>query len=175
MDSTFNWAVLIAAIIAAVASVFSIYFSYQSSRKSTYINTITSERLRWMGELRDSVSRLCGLTYHWAITPDIVPTEKQNILKEIDRLRMLVKLQLTPDEPKHEEIKALVDGIPENTDPSKHDVLMKMIEELTEKTRLLLRDTWREVKKEAGEEEITKVERLKSWILNVYKKVLSTK
>jgi len=102
-------ATLITAVIAAVLSLLSVYFSYQSNKKTTFINTITTERIKWMSEIRENVSKLCSNTYRLSVRRDI--SNRQEKLTEVDRLIGHIRLLLNPKE--HEEILKLLDGIPE--------------------------------------------------------------
>jgi hypothetical protein len=163
MFENVNWATFIAASGAVIVGIISIFISYHLNRKTNFINVVTSERIRWMGNLRESISTLCGLTYHWTIT-QIDPVENQQILKEIDRLRMLVKLQLNPYEPEHKDIINLVDEIPNFTCPKQKDELHKILNEIVTKNQSLLKDVWELVKKEAKEGDLTKEQEVYPWM-----------
>jgi hypothetical protein len=73
------------------------------------------------------------------------------VLKEIDKLRHLIRLQLNPDpESKLErKIEDLIETIPELTDKSKRIQLKDSLNELIKTTQLLLKEEWEKVKAEA--------------------------
>lgn len=50
--------------ITAVAAVFGLFFSYQASRKSSYINTITVERIKWLNKLKELVAEFVSCCYN---------------------------------------------------------------------------------------------------------------
>jgi hypothetical protein len=103
-----------------------------------------------MNELRSSVSDLCSLTYHWSIT-EVGDDENQQIIKEIDRLMALIKLLLNPKKDKHKEILGLVGSIRKNASKENVDKLLKITDNISDKTQELLSYEWKEVKKEAIE------------------------
>lgn len=95
----------IAAILAVVVSVFSIWNAYRIHKKTSFINIVTSERVKRIDKLRGNISSFCGLSYHWALTnKNIEPQKNQEIVEEFDKLRSLIKLQLNPKEEEYESI-----------------------------------------------------------------------
>jgi hypothetical protein len=83
-----------AAIIAAV-------ISYIISRRSLYVNSVTVERTKWIGELRTNIARLSGqiLTINQKQIVDRsfgMSSQFHEYQEEIHRLTSLVKLQLNP-------------------------------------------------------------------------------
>jgi len=122
-----------------------------NNRRTTYINTITSERIKWLEQLRQDISRFVGLTHTWHMS-ELGP--KSDVLKEIDKLRYLIRLRLNPD-PKanlERDIEKLLKEIPELTDISRRDELLKALDTLTETSQLLFKNVWEKIKKEAGED-----------------------
>ena len=54
--------------------------NYRSSRRTTFINTVTSERVKWIDKLRESISTFCGTAYYWRFsTLKGSPEEKQKM------------------------------------------------------------------------------------------------
>ncbi len=162
MPTTFDWT-LVAAVIAAVVSAVSAYFSYQSSKKTTFINTITSERLRWMEELRRTVAKICGLIYHWNLTGKDTP-QRNEIIKEVDDLMQLVKLQLNPDKTEHKEILDLIKESLNYTDTDRIEKLAEHLDKIIESSQTLLNYEWERVKREAREGELSRKETINSWL-----------
>jgi len=75
--------------------------------------------------------------------------EKNKIIKEIDRLRYLIKLQLNNSADIDKEIISLVDKIVDLTDPKKSDELTQTLNTLVLKTQTLLKFEWERVKEES--------------------------
>jgi hypothetical protein len=130
--------------------VWNIYQNYQNTRRTSFINTVTSERVKWIAHVRETISRFCGLTYHWAVSPQLQGTSGgEDVLREIDTLRHLIPLQLNPDGELERDIVRLVVEIPHATDPKKTDLLWELLDKLILKTQLMLKEEWEKVKDEA--------------------------
>ena len=124
------------------------------SRKTAFINTVTSERVKWINKLRENVSEFCGLTHHWVQT-DLSETEANSTLKEIDKLRIYIKLQLNRDDPVDQDLIRIIDKIPEYTHESQKEKLKELINAAVVSTQNLLKVEWERVKLEAKRGEIT--------------------
>ena len=70
-------------------------------------------------------------------------------MKEIDRLRHVIRLRLNPDDTPDRKIAALVKRIPELTHESKREELLTVLESLTVATQEMLKDEWEKVKAES--------------------------
>lgn len=137
-------------LLTLVLGAWNAYQNHQNTRRTSFINTVTSERVKWIAHLRETISRFCGLTYHWALSPQLQGTAgAEEILREIDYLRHLIPLQLNPDGPREQAIVRLIDQIPDATDPNKLGVLWGLLDELIRTTQLMLKDEWEKVKDEA--------------------------
>jgi hypothetical protein len=85
---------LAAAVVAGVVS-------YVISRRSTYINSVTVERTKWIGELRANIARLSGqiltINQKQVFDRSFAQSPQFHQYQEgIHRLTSLIKLQLNP-------------------------------------------------------------------------------
>lgn len=81
--------------------------------KTHFVGTITGERIEWLEKLRVDISRFSGLTSFWVKSFKGIDDEySRDILKEIDILRVMIKLRLNPKGKHDKEIIKLVDIIP---------------------------------------------------------------
>jgi len=126
--------------------VWNIINNYHIGKKTAYINTVTSERVKWIGKVRDNISTFCGLSHHWTLTQEISQEKRQEILEKLDKLRWEIKLQLNPYEKIYSKIAEQIDKIP---DLSSHDEVATSIAELIKVSQTLLKDEWEKVKEEA--------------------------
>jgi endo-1,4-beta-D-glucanase Y len=133
-------------LISLVNIVYNIYIN----RRTTYINSVTSERVKWINALRENVSKYAGLTYNWVIS-DIEEgsEESKKILKEIDQLRILIQLQINPNEDLGKSIISCIDTISTHTHESQKEVLKKDLKGLVSDVQNLLKEEWDKVKDEA--------------------------
>jgi hypothetical protein len=79
----------IAAITALLTSIYSVYHS----RKTTYINAVTTSRLKYIENLRSYISEFCGLLLHTSNTK-LEENEIKKISERTDVLRFTIKLHL---------------------------------------------------------------------------------
>ncbi len=138
-------------ILTFIIGLWNIVMNYRQSRRTTFINTVTSERVKWIKTLRQNISTFCGLTYNWCYSNLRNKPEEREVLKQIDKLRHLIRLQLNPDpESKLErKIEDLIKTIPELTDTSKRYELKDSLNELIQTTQQLLKEEWETVKAES--------------------------
>jgi hypothetical protein len=160
---------IIGIVMTFIVSAFSLYIGVRNSKKTLFINSVTSSRIKWIDTIRNNISEFCGLTYHYAITP-IESKEKQQIVEKIDKLRFLIKLQLNRGDNFDKKILAKIDIIPNLTDSITTDDLKKEIDELIELTQDLLKLEWEGVKQESMKGILPKSEKDE-----MYEKYLKTK
>jgi hypothetical protein len=91
----------LAAIITAAAAIIAAFVSYAISRRSTYINSVTVERTKWIGELRSNIAKLSGhvlsINQRQFFDRDFGQSSQfREYEQEIHRLTSLIKLQLNP-------------------------------------------------------------------------------
>jgi len=80
---------LVTALTALLTGIYSIYHS----RKTTFINAITTTRLKYIETLRSYISEFCGLILYTSHTKIDEPTKKE-INEKLDKLRFTIKLHL---------------------------------------------------------------------------------
>ena len=61
---TKDWLSLIAVLATLVVAAINLVYNLANTRRTAYVNTVTSSRMKWIDSLRDKVSRFIGLTYH---------------------------------------------------------------------------------------------------------------
>jgi len=122
--------------------------NYRSSKRTSFINTVTTERVKWIERLRNNISSFVGLTHTWGRSK-LECKDEFDVLKKIDNLRYLIRLQLNPNGKHDKKIEELIALIPNLTDPSEDENLEQAKKELIENTQLLLKEEWDKVKLES--------------------------
>ena len=141
-------------VVTTAIGIWNAINHYRTNKKTAFINTVTSERVKWLDKLRDNISRFCGLTHAWTRSK-IQDTPKEiEILSEIDTVRYLIRLQLNPKfengQPNvDKQIEDLIAEIPNLTDDRRRDELDAAINRLIETSQSLLKVEWEKVKSEA--------------------------
>jgi hypothetical protein len=124
--------------------------NHRNAQRTSFINTVTSERVKWIAHVRETISGFCGLTYHWSASSGLQGSpEARELLREIDLLRYLIRLQLNPNGKVEQEIEKLIEQIPKATDPRKVDELRNLLTELVTTTQRMLKEEWDKVKDES--------------------------
>jgi hypothetical protein len=137
-------------IIATFAlGLWNIAKNYRSSQKTTFINTVTAERIKWMEKLRNNISEFCGLTYTWCMSDTEDEKRSSESFEKIDRLRHLIRLQLNYKDDNDRKIEQLILEIPELTHTIKREELKLKLNELIIESQKLLKSEWERVKNES--------------------------
>jgi predicted Co/Zn/Cd cation transporter (cation efflux family) len=76
--------------------VWNLVINYRNTRRANFINTVTAQRVKWIEQLRQDISAYAGLTHTWCLSGLEGKPEEGEILKEIDRLRRVIRLRLNP-------------------------------------------------------------------------------
>jgi len=147
--------------VTLVLGIGNIIFNFITSRKRSFINTVTSERIKWIANLRKDISNFCGLTLHYSLKSIDNSNKEQEVIEEIDRLRYKIKLQLNPNEEESISIIKLIDEIPSLTDRLTIDKLINdelriKLDILTSNTQVLLKKEWDKVKAESKKGDLRK-------------------
>jgi hypothetical protein len=126
--------------------------NYRSSQRTSFINTVTSERVKWIEKLRQSISSFCGAVHYWRFSTTRGGAEERQKIEEIDILRHLIVLQLSPTGTIDRDIQALVGKLVsitgEHIEMSPRD-FREILDQLTKKTQELLKAEWEKVKAES--------------------------
>lgn len=143
-------------LLTFIVGVWNLLNNYKISRKTTFINTVTAERVKWIEQLRQDISSFSGLTHTWCFSELKGKPEENEVLKEVDRLRHVIRLRLNPEGEHDQKIEELIRRIPKLTHISNREELGQALEELTVTTQLLLKNEWEKVKEEAKAGDLAK-------------------
>ena len=139
----------LAIIVTLGLGVWNLIQTHRATRKASFINTVTSQRVLWIEQMRQDVSKFVGLTHTWAMSELEGSDSETDVIKEIDRLRYVIRLRLNPDDTPDRKIASLIKQIPKLTHESKRDELLTALEKLTTETQNMLKDEWEKVKQES--------------------------
>jgi hypothetical protein len=139
-------------VVTLLLGIYNAIQNYRNSKRTSFINTVTSERVKWIEKLRQSISTFCGLAHYWRFSTEKGSEDERKKIEEIDKLRHLIALQLNPRGSIDKEIQRLVGEIVSMSSGDRQvgkDEYRKHLETLTEKTQELLKVEWEKVKEEA--------------------------
>jgi hypothetical protein len=138
-------------VVTLLLGIGNLIYNVLLSRKTAFINTVTSERVKWIGNLRENLSRFVGLNHHWFVLHrDLDEEKKDEITQELRILRYKIRLQLNPSPSAHVDgqIMKLLDEIADRGSLGGFDMQRKL-EDLTRHGQKLLKLEWDKVKSEA--------------------------
>lgn len=138
---------LVGIALTFLVGVLNLILTFRNVRKTTFINSVTASRIKYIQELRENISRFCALAYSYSNRTHKLQYEQiWELHKEADSLKYLIRLYLNPeDEYWDNKIIGLIEEIviKSDKDPKPH------IEELIKITQYLLKLEWEGAKKES--------------------------
>jgi hypothetical protein len=134
-------------LVTLILGLVNLYFNLRAAKRTSFINTVTSERVKWIAKVRENVSTLCALCGSWMMhrTQESTP----ELQKQIEAKKSEIRLQLNPVDPEDKEIARLLDRLPSWTKsmtPEEYRVLQTL---LISATQAMLKREWDKVKEEA--------------------------
>jgi hypothetical protein len=154
-------------------SLITLIFTIRNAKKTSFLNSVTASRIKYIQDIRNSISRFCGLahTYNLSIGGSSSALNA-DLYKEVDNLRYLIRLYLNPeDEGWDRRIISLCDDVIQHSDGPITE-LTKAIDDLVAITQYLLKLEWEGVKREAESGILSKKakQELKETYLRAYEK-----
>ena len=142
-----DYALAAGVIVTLILGVWNALANHHFNSRTTFVNTVTSQRIQWIEQLRQDIASYSGLVFHWSSTDLADKTEERQIFKDIDRLQHVIRLRLNPTGNNDKTIERLLDEIPNQAyDQTK---VRPMLEELTKASQRLLKEEWEKVKHES--------------------------
>lgn len=158
---------LLSVTATLLVSIWSLTVNLRNTKKTLFINTVTSSRIKFIECFRNSVAEYCGAVLHLLIT-DMDEGADRPLLEKIDRLTYQIKLQLNPHDiydkkiiQNLENIEMLLDEETDYDIPQKdfENLIQKELDRLVSLSQVFLKLEWEGVKKESMKGEISKEEK----------------
>jgi len=90
---------LIGVALSFIVGSAGLWIGIKNTRKTNYINSVTSSRIKYIQDIRNKISDFCGLVYSYNTKVTKLPDDKLfEIQKEFDKLKYLIKLHLNPED-----------------------------------------------------------------------------
>lgn len=137
-------------LVTLLVSSATLVYSLWSNKRSFFLNTVTSARLKWIDSLRDKVSEFIAVTSR--IVKNGEGVETTALAMQRDTLLHQIVLHLNPYDPEDQQIRTLVDRAKNLTDAGDHPNDVANISlELRNATGDYLKKEWTRVKRESGD------------------------
>jgi hypothetical protein len=130
-----------------ILGIANLLYTWTASKRTAFVNTVTSERIKWIGKVRKNISNLCALCDQWMLfrTQD----NSAELQQRIEQLRNEIRLQLNPDDPEDKDIVRLLTRLPNWTQTMTPEDYRKLQDSLVNATQALLKREWDKVKDES--------------------------
>jgi len=134
-------------LVTLILGLINLYFNLRMSKRTAFINTVTSERVKWIAKVRENVSTLCSLCDRWILhrTQESTPDLQQ----QIEQVKNQIRLQLNPEDPEDKDIERLLARLPSWTNSMAPEEYRKLQALLVSATQTMLKREWDKVKDEA--------------------------
>lgn len=150
-----GWLSVLAAGIALLGVLISVWVSSVISRRSVFVNSVTLERSKWIEKLRSNLADFYSATsnlHFLALKAD--PNERvfdvePDLVREVEKLAALIRLQLNPKGEIDTNIILLLGHIP-HIACEKSDLFGTAQDLLILHSQWLLKEEWEKVKVEAS-------------------------
>lgn len=142
-------AIITAAITALIALIVAFFNSYKTTQlhiSNSFVFTVTTERVKWLGHLRENISKFSSLVYDlYNVSVDF---DKRDLkLVELRKVQTMLQLQLNPNDANDQKVSLLINGIFNKVEHKDMSVNEQM-SELINATQSMLKAEWERVKKE---------------------------
>lgn len=126
-------------IITGIIGLLTLWYNLKNNKKTLFVDTITAERVKWMGQLREHVSEFLTLvTYHIEKNKEATQKDKSEYVDNVFRLAAKIKLHLNYLDRKDQKIIKIVDEFTNDIktifetaslgDPLEDEVMNKLLE-----------------------------------------------
>lgn len=135
-----------------LVSVAALVHSLQNDRRASYVNTVTSSRLRWIDSLRDKVAEFIATTSRLVSRREsgLRDSKSEELLLQRDILEHQIALHLNPEDPKDQRIKTLAESVCQLTDSGgTASAISDTLNQLRDATAIYLKKEWNRAKQES--------------------------
>lgn len=147
-------AIAIAGIgVTLVVSSANLAYSLWNNKRSSFVNTVTTSKLKWIDSLRDKVSEFMATTVRLREL-DQADGDSNTLLLKRDTLLHEIVLHLNPHDGKDQRIRILAERVQQlNDQGARPGELADVLLELRDATSEYLKKEWNRVKRESTGEQ----------------------
>ncbi|MYL47741.1 hypothetical protein GLV94_19055 [Virgibacillus halodenitrificans] len=107
----FGWregVMLLAVLATLIVGVINFFVSRSNNKKTLFVNAITSERVKWIGQLKELLAEYLSLTIYYKDKPFLEEEALTDYFERLIYLKERIKLHLNYIDEKDEEINKLI-------------------------------------------------------------------
>ena len=143
---------LLAIAATFIVALINLVYTILNNRKTAFVNTVTTSRLKWIDSLRDKVSAFISVTVR-ILNPEMAaraPQDVNALLRERDTLMRQIILHLNPNDAEDQAIHRSVELVVQLTHRGVYTPeLQKLLVDLRNATQVYLKKEWTRVKHES--------------------------
>lgn len=106
-----DWITLVSILVTLVIGITTLIISIRTNKKSRFVNAVTTERVKWMTNLKELISEYLSLATYYDDKPFLSGEEQAKYFERLFYLQNNIKLQLNYTDSKDQEINELIDKI----------------------------------------------------------------
>ncbi len=134
-------------VVTLVLGLVNLYYNLWVAKRTSFINTVTTERVKWISKVRENVSLLCSLCDQWTLHPTATNTVEYQ--ERMEKIKIEIRLQLNPNDTEDKAIEAILDRLPSWSNGMGRPQYVAIQAELVKATQQMLKREWEKVKDEA--------------------------
>lgn len=148
---TKDWIAIAGIAITFLVSLANFLYSIYTNKRTSFVNTVTSSRLKWIDSLRDKVSEYIAVATRLSHNrPALGESKAGDLLLQRDSLLHQIVLHLNPHDKEDLRIKELAERIRTLTEaPQPSEQLQNDLSRLRDATADYLKKEWNRVKAES--------------------------
>lgn len=147
MEMSIKDIVLFAGVaVTLTLGIANLVYNLITSRRAAFVNTVTSERIKWISKVRENISNLCALCDQWMMHR---PQDAAELQRKIEQLKNEIRLQLNPNDPEDQDIERLLGRLPNWTQSMTPEDYWNLQNALITSAQTLLKREWDKVKDES--------------------------
>ncbi|NEZ45463.1 hypothetical protein, partial [Paenibacillus alvei] len=106
-----EWITLGAVIVTLAVGIINLLSSIWTNKRTTFVNAVTSERVKWIGQLRELISEYLMLAAYYDEKPLLKGEELKKYFEKLTFLKYRIKLHLNQEGEMDQEINELIEKI----------------------------------------------------------------
>ena len=146
---TKDWLLVLGVAATFVLGIINLVYNLRAGKRSAFVNTVTSERIKWISKVRENMSKLVALSVKWMHNRPQDIADRADLEREMEHLTLEIRLQLNPKDAEDRDIERLLDRLPFYSQAVTSEEFHALRKELTSSTQALLKREWDKFKDEA--------------------------
>jgi hypothetical protein len=139
-----------------VVAAANFFYSFTNNKKTRFVNTVTTSRIKWIDSLRDKVAAYIAVTVHLQNLVMHMSDRADNVHRERDTLVEQIIMHLNPRDEEDGAIQVHVERLVTLTDGVQYEEMGRSLILLREATRAYLKKEWDKVKLESEKGRLSK-------------------